>query len=390
MLAVALAAQVGCSYVHQGLAALAPLFQAEWTLSRAEVGSVVSAMNWGVLVASVVAGQLVDRLGERPMLIAGPLGVGLLILAASLSPAPLVLGACLAGAGTFLAANSPAGAKAMVAWFPPRLRGMAMGVRQTAVPLAGALAAATLPWLAAPWGWRGALVAGALLAIATALAALAWYRDPPALTAAATPPPVGWATIPQLLADRSMLATLLLGPTLVAGQWSVVSYLGLYVYERFGWPVAVAAGFLALAHVGGVIGRIGLGIASDTLAGGRRKPVLAAVPPLGALGVVLLALLPPTTPPLAVGAVALALGATVVGWNGVHIIYLAEQAGPHRAGTALGLSLLLIFASGVLVPPLFGSLVDRFGSYQPVWLLLAAILLTALALIPWMREPARD
>jgi sugar phosphate permease len=387
MLAVALAAQVGCSYVHQGLAALAPLFQTEWALSRAEVGGVVSAMNWGVLLASVLAGQLVDRLGERPMLVAGPLGVGLLVLAASLSPTPLVLGACLGGAGVFLAANSPAGAKAMVAWFPPRQRGFAMGVRQTAVPLAGALAAATLPWLATPWGWRGALVAGGLLALATALTALTWYRDPPQAGPAHSP--TGWATIPQLLADRSLLATLLLGPVLVAGQWSVVSYLGLYLYERFAWPVALAASFLALAHAGGVVGRLALGIASDTLAQGRRKPVLALVPPLGALGVLALALLPPTTPPLVVGGVALALGATVIGWNGVHIIYLAEQAGPHRAGTALGLALLLLFASGVAVPPLFGSLVDRLGSYQPVWLLLAGLLLAALGLIPWMREPAR-
>jgi sugar phosphate permease len=385
MLAVALAAQVGCSYVHQGLAALAPLFQAEWTLSRAEVGGVISAMNWGSLLAAVFAGQLVDRLGERPMLVAGPLGVGLLALGASLSPTPLVLGVCLGAAGAFLAANSPAGAKAMVAWFPPRQRGLAMGLRQMAVPLAGALAAATLPWLAAVWGWRGALVAGGLLALAAALAALAGYRDPPATGTA--PAAGGWAAIPQLLADRSLVATLLLGPVLVAGQWSVVSYLGLYLYERFGWPVAVAASFLALAQVGGVVGRIGLGIISDTLARGRRKPVLAAVPPLGAFSLGVLALLPPTTPPPLVGVVALALGATVIGWNGVHLLYLTEQAGPQRAGTALGLALLLIFSSGVVVPPLFGSLVDRLDSYQPVWLLLAAVLLGALGLVPWMRDP---
>ena len=64
----------------------------------------------------------------------------------------------------------------------------------------------------------------------------------------------------------------MLGPLLVAGQWTVVPYLGLYLYERFGWPVTEAAAYLALAQVGGVVGRIGWGLASDVVWGGRRKP----------------------------------------------------------------------------------------------------------------------
>jgi predicted MFS family arabinose efflux permease len=264
-----------------------------------------------------------------------------------------------------------------------------MGLRQTAVPLAGALAAASLPLIAAPWGWRAALVAGGVVGLGTALIAILWYRDAPMRGDDVRRQPVGWEAIPQLLGDRSVLATLLLGPILVAGQWSVVTYLGLYLYEQFAWPVAVAAAYLALAHAGGVVGRLALGVLSDTLAGGRRKPILALVPPAGALGTLALALMPTTVPAVFVALLALLLGATVIGWNGLQLTYLAEQAGPHRAGTVLGLNLTLIFASGVLVPPLFGALVDRLGSYQPVWLALAAILLAGLALFPFMRETPR-
>ena len=43
----------------------------------------------------------------------------------------------------------------------------------------------------------------------------------------------------------------------------------------------------------------------------------------------------------------------------------------------------------VLIPPAFGWLVDRLGSSQPVWLLLAAVLLSGLALFPLMRRAPR-
>jgi sugar phosphate permease len=386
MLAVAVAAQVGCSLVHQGMPALAPLIQAEWALSRGELGMVVAAVNVGVLLASMGAGDLVDRLGERPLLVVGPLGVAAGTLAASLAGTPLLLTLCLVLVGVFVATSGPAGGKAMLVWFSPRIRGLAMGLRQTSVPLAGALSAAALPLLAAGLGWRGALAVAALVSGLAAVLPWLVFRDPPDPPAAASHERSGLRAIPALLRDRSQLATILLGPILVAGHWTVVPYLGLYLYERFGLPVALAASYLALAQVGGVVGRIGWGLASDALWRGRRKPALALVPPCGALLFVVLALLPVDTPGLLVGLLALALGATLIGWNALLLTFQAEQAGPHRAGTAIGLGIAAIFLGAVLVPPAFGALVDRLGSYEPAFLLLAGFLLCGLALFPFMRE----
>ena len=223
-------------------------------------------------------------------------------------------------------------------------------------------------------------------------AALVWYvyRDPPTRGPAALPHErPGWAAYPSLLRDRSMAATIAFGPIMVAGQWTVVPYLALYLYERYDWPLPVAAGYLALAQVGGVVGRIGWGLASDLVWHGRRKPALMLLPPLGALGALGLAWLPTEAAPLYVGALALFMGATVIGWNGLLLAYVAEQAGPHRAGTAIGLAVSIIFGGAVVVPPAFGWLVDRAGSYQPAWLALAAVLLASLTLFPRMREVPR-
>ncbi len=389
MLATAVAAQLGCSLIHQGMPALAPLIQAEWALSRGELGMIVAAINVGVFLASTVSGDLVDRVGERPLLVVGPLGVAAGALLASLASSPLLVTALLVAVGVFVSTSGPAGGKAMLVWFAPRIRGFAMGLRQTSVPLAGVVAAATLPALAAGLGWRGALQVAALASGLAALLPWLIYRDPPDPATTTVRERSGLQAIPALLRDRSLLATILLGPLLVAGHWTLVAYLGLYLYERYDLPVAVAAGYLALAQVGGVVGRIAWGVASDVVWDGRRKPVLILIPPLGALLVVLLAALPADASPPLIGALAIVLGATLIGWNALIMTFQAEQAGPARAGTTLGLGIATIFLGAVLVPPAFGALVDRLGSYQPAWLLLALVLLSALALFPFMHERAR-
>ena len=390
MLGIAIVSQIGASYVHQGLPALAPLLQAEWSLSRAELGIVLSAINVGVLLTSAAAGHAVDRLGERPMLVAGPLGVGAATALAVLSPGPLLLTLAFAGAGVAMGTCAPSGGKAMLVWFPPRVRGLAMGLRQTSIPIAGVLAAATLPAIALALSWRGALGIAALIGGLSALLVAVAYHDPPdRSTVVPRHERAGLAAFPALVRDRSLVASTLLGPILVAGQWTVVPYLGLYLYERFGWSVTEAAAYLALAQVGGVIGRIGWGLASDLIWHGRRKPALAIIPPVGALGAVGLAALSHETPAWLVGALAVVMGATVIGWNGLLLAYIAEQAGPHRAGTAIGLSVSIVFLGAVIYPPLFGWLVDRAGSYQPAWLLLAVFLLSGLVLFPCMREVSR-
>jgi sugar phosphate permease len=349
-------------------------------------------------------------MGERPMLVLGPLGIGVATLFGALSPSPLLLALSLGVGGAFMATCAPAGGKAMLVWFPPRIRGLAMGLRQTSIPLAGVVAAPTLPLLAAAMSWRGALLVGAAFCGLSALLVGLAYRDPPRnewrgarnegrgarneggrkreLTLASR---FSALTSPfdaylELLRDRSLAATIALGPIMVAGQWTVVPYLALYLYERYGWPLAVAAGYLALAQLGGVVGRIGWGLASDLLWHGRRKPALRLLPPAGALGALGLAWLPAEGAPLLVGALAMLMGATVIGWNGLLLAYVAEQAGPRRAGTAIGLAVSVIFGGAVVVPPAFGWLVDRTGSYQPAWVVLAGVLLAGLALFPLMRE----
>src|SRR4030095_10695631 len=98
-----------------------------------------------------------DRLGVRLALGLGQLLVGAMMALAgsSSSLAPLLTFLLLCGFG-FSVLNLATG-KAVVEWFPPRERGMAMGIKQTGLTLGGLVAALALPPIALAWSWRGAL-----------------------------------------------------------------------------------------------------------------------------------------------------------------------------------------------------------------------------------------
>src|SRR5207247_267351 len=75
---------------------------------------------------------------------------------------------------------NPATGRAVVEWFPPRERGIAMGVKQTGLTLGGLAAALTLPLIARAWSWRHALATAGLLSLASATLVAIFYRSQPA------------------------------------------------------------------------------------------------------------------------------------------------------------------------------------------------------------------
>ena len=296
----------------------------------------------------------------------------------------------LAGAGIALGTCAPSGGKAMLVWYPPRIRGFAMGLRQTSIPLAGVIAAPTLPLLALALGWRGAMVVGAVIGGVSALLVALTYHDPPQRsTVVPAHERSGLAAWPALLGDRSLLATILFGPLLVAGQWTVVPYLGLYLYERFGWPVTEAAAYLALAQVGGVVGRIGWGLASDVIWGGRRSGADAGAA-AGSGGRGRAGAASPRHACLDRGAAGDADGRHRDRLERLATGVRGRAGGTASRGHGDGLAVSIVFLGAVIYPPAFGWLVDRAGSYQPAWLALAGFLLAGLALFPFMREVPRS
>lgn len=81
------------------------------------------------------------------------------------------------------------------------------------------------------------------------------------------------------------------------------------------------------------------------------------------------------------------LGASAIGWNGVHLAQLARVAPEGKTGLATGGMLFFGFGGSIFLPVLFGKVHSFFGQYQEGFLLIA-VLCTSVAL--WLLFPRRS
>src|SRR5215218_6331410 len=126
VLAAGTAAQAGYSSIQFGVAVMLPALRLEFGLSLAEAGVVVAAATGGAMLSLLAWGVAADRVGERLVATVGLTGAA----------------AALAVAG---ASVNAASGRAVMHWFGPGERGLALGIRQAAIPIAGAAVALALP-----------------------------------------------------------------------------------------------------------------------------------------------------------------------------------------------------------------------------------------------------
>ena len=388
VLAASLLVQTSASFGNQAISPLAPFLVDDLGLEKKEIGLLVTATYVGAAGILVLAGSLSDRFGVRALFMLGMVLAGVPLALASLAPgyAWLLLPMALYGIGNAFAL--PPTTRAIVEWFPTRRRGLAMGIKQTGVALAGTICGLTIPLLGQAYGWRGVLLVLGLVTIGSGVLAWLLYRDRAAEPAAAGAKPR--PSFRTVMHDRNLL--LLGGVTfLYAGvQLSLAGFLVLFLREWVGLGLAEAGALLALAQGGGVVGRIGWGVVSDTLFGGRRKVVIGIIGALAAASFVVLALTGPETP-RAVLLVTLAVaGVSAIGWNGINMTFVAELAGRQLSATAAGLNLTASYLGIMVCPPIFGLLVDLTGAYTTAFVIGAVASLLALGLLWQIRPPARD
>src|SRR5688500_14004100 len=141
-----------------GLPALGPSLQHAFGLSLVQVTGVFTAFGAGTVLTVYAWGALVDRIGERAVLALGPALGGLALAAAVLVEAYGALLATMVLAGMLTAAATGGSGRAVFGWFPRRERGLALGLRQTAVQVGAAAASFSLPPLAAAVSLDAALL----------------------------------------------------------------------------------------------------------------------------------------------------------------------------------------------------------------------------------------
>jgi sugar phosphate permease len=167
------------SALRMGLPALGPALRSAYGLSLPQVGLAFTAVAVGVMLTLVPWGVLTDRVGERPVMTAGLAGTALALAGTAYAPSYVMLLAGLLAAGMLGASSTGASGRAVMGWFARSERGLALGIRQMALPLGGAAASVALPHLVDAGGLRGAFLTLAGLCLTAAVAAALLMRDAP-------------------------------------------------------------------------------------------------------------------------------------------------------------------------------------------------------------------
>lgn len=337
--------------LRMGLPALGPAVRDAYGLSLSQVGLAFAAVTVGTIVTSVPWGVLTDRIGERPVMALGLAGAaGALMVAALVSSYPALLLALLV-AGMLGASATGASGRAVMGWFARDERGFALGMRQMALPLGGAIASVALPLLVELDGLRGAFVALAGLSLSAAAAAALLMRDPPARGGVAIAP----APAPAPMRDQRLWRLGTGGALLVAAQSAMLGFVVLFLHDARGLSAAVAAGALAVIQLVGAAARIAAGRRSDRE--GLRIAPLRRMAGRNAILIALVAALA-SAPGVLLYPMLLLAAVSAMAWNGLAFTAAGEIAGLARAGTAMSMQNTIVAVGGALSPILFGAVVE--------------------------------
>jgi sugar phosphate permease len=373
ILAAGVLAQAAFSAVLLGLTAIAPAIQEHFALTLTQVGVVLAALNIGSMATLLGWGIVADRIGERAVISLGQAAAAAALVWAAYAGSFAELVTALTVAGALGAGVNAASGRAVMAWFGQEERGLALGIRQMAVPLGGAVAAVALPLLNEHISLHAAFDGLAVGCLIAAVVCGVLLRAEPA---------EDHSLLAQPLRDPRVWRICIASTFYVTTQLSLIGFFVLFLHQQRGVSTAVAAGALAATQVLGGIARIAAGRWSDRL---RMRIVplrliaLALAVSVGASAALL------NTPVwLLVPALVIA-GTFALAWNGLAFTATAETAGRARSGAALGLQQTFLSAGAVVAPIAFAAIVHH-GSWRLAFALAAASPLVGYAVLSPLAE----
>jgi ACS family hexuronate transporter-like MFS transporter len=384
-------AAVALSYIdRQVLSVLKPTLQHEYAWSETGYGNVVFWFQAAYGVGYIAFGRIVDRIGARlgyalavTLWTVGHMAHALVTstLGFAIVRIPLALGE----SGAF-----PSSLAAVADWFPTRERALAIGLFNAGSNIGAILAPLIVPIVTLAFGWRMAFILTGLLTVIWLVVWLWFYRRPrehrnvsaSELAHIESDPveahaPVPWA---HLLRQRETWAYIVGRFLIDPIWWTFLFWLPDFFGKRYGLdlksygPPLVA--IYVLADVGSILGGWG---SSTLLARGfdlnvSRKTAmlvcaLAVVPVAFAAGASNLWL-----------AVAL-IGLACAGHQGfsANLYALPSDLFPRSAaGSVVGLGGAAGAVGGMLMAKYAGWVLERVGSYQPIFIVAACAYLVAL------------
>ncbi len=384
VLACALASGTGIVLLFFSFSLFVLPMAKELDISRGTIGSIQSLVISGALGAPII-GWLADRYGFRLVFTV----CTLLVAAIELCMVQFATTLTGLGVGIFLLGFVGVGTTALTTTRPVnahfhRHRGKALGLVAAGVSITTILAPPPLQAVMELYGWRGGIVALAVLSLLVGIPAVQFLLPNRVAGPVVRVVDAASKAQPSFLKERHFWLLAIAGVFIGAATSGFVGQLSPMIQAE-GLDVATGALALSAFAVGQLIGRLGGGLLLD-----RFDPRLVAVaitvlPGAGFL-VLLLTDQMPLAALLAAGTIGLLQGAEL----DINAYFIARRFGLARYSAIYGALLGLGWignAAGIIG---VGQLHDRFGSYDLAQLLALGALMVGAVLISGIRLPPME
>lgn len=380
-----LTAQIFVCFGGLAIPPLIPFIQTNLGFTYTQVGSIMAFLYLGALVMSLPAGWLTDKLGIKKTIVLAQVFTGFSVISFSLSGNYLVAVIVAFVMGLGYGMINPPTTKGILVLVGSGNRGFAMGVKQTGVPIGTAIAAGLLPPLAIFFSWQFSfVVAGTLIIVSGLLSQILYHRGqekPISFPMDPDGPNLSWK---QIYRNKDIIFLGMGGACCCVAQTALVTYIVLYLRDVRKFDLILAAFYLSLINIGGVLGRISWGVMGDRLFKGSRKMTLKIIVFM-IFGISLILGSNVQLPEIALFLVLILFGFSAIGWNGVHQAFIGEFSGHKSAGRAIGFCLAIGFLGSLCGPMLFGKIIDATGTYRIAWFSLSGVMVLAFIFFDMIR-----
>jgi sugar phosphate permease len=261
--------------------------QGKWGYSKEQIGMIVSSFSLAYGIGKFLAGNLVDRLNPKLLLLNGLFASGILMLSFPLVPNWIFSVFVAISFGLLGGSGWPGCAKLLILWYKPEEKGL----RYSTVSMSGNVAAAIIPVVlsrATQWGypWWYSFFALGCTSIVTAGVSYKTISLPekPATEVYSNEKVASKVSYYDILLCNNTLWCLCgFGTLLSITRYTVISWNQLYFTEHAGIPLESAVLAMTWYQVGGVMGCFLCGASTDWFI--RKNLYLKNSPRAAGLGV---------------------------------------------------------------------------------------------------------
>ncbi len=377
------------TFVIGGVPAASIILRDDYNIQTAMLGLLMGIVGFGIAISEIPWGIATDRFGDRPILIIGlsTTAIALFVLAfftqaSSNSSTSVVLCVGLLAVGLLGSSVNGSSGRAIMQWFKPEERGLAMSIRQTAVPLGYALGAILYPYISLHFGFSTALFISAIVCALATLFSYLWIVDP-VDTGETNSADISDAEkrhedipIKPLKSFRVWRIVAAVG-ILCAPQFALMTFSMLFLHDFAGLGIGFISIILFLIQMSSIPTRIGSGIYTDKK--GNRKAFLKAVTALSFILFVALTVLTYFSYQFdahhfayLLSFILLACGVVVSAWHGVGYTEIATAAGQNSVATALAMANAVVFFILFATPTVIPWVLNQF-TWVGVWVVMSVI-----------------